>query len=108
VPASPNELVGRGSLRIALFGGNPTIGQLGHPVGHGRDRHVVRDDDGGAPHLAVDMSNCAEDDLAGGDVERPCRLVAEEDLWALGDGTTNSPATRSTPRKAPTSTSPMR
>ena len=71
--------------RVALDGDDPSIGQPQHPVGHPRDGRVVRDDHRGRAELCVDARDHLQDDLPGLVVEGPGRLVAEQDIGALGD-----------------------
>ena len=71
--------------RVALDGDDPSIGQAQHPVGHPRDGRIVRDDHRGRAELCVDARDHLQDYLPGLVVESAGRLVAEENIGALGD-----------------------
>ena len=71
--------------RVRLDADNSTVGEPDDPVGHTGDGRIVRDDDGGGAELAVHTVERVKHDHAGGDIERPGGLVAEEDVGPLCD-----------------------
>src|SRR5215208_2700865 len=84
--ASPCELSGGAQRLVQAFGRDLSVREGEHAMRHVLDRGIVCDDERGRAKELVGPKQGVDDHDAGLRIERPSRLVAQQNLGLLDDG----------------------